>query len=116
MNGLPTEYNGPRKAESLVTFLTKFVAPDVAVLTCDSAITDFVEAAGSNFPIFIGFGFNESVILNLAVRYKNKAWFSVANNFSDKIMTLYDFDKVPALSVIHPAYNEHSISYGPFGG
>lgn len=116
MHGVPTEYYGPRKADILVRFLTKFVAPDVAVLTSDSSIRDFTEAAGTNFPIFIGFGLNESVIMDLGVKYKKKAWFSVAKDFSDDIMNLYDFDKVPALVAIHPVYNEKSIFYGPFEG
>ncbi|KAL0369182.1 UNVERIFIED_CONTAM: protein disulfide isomerase-like 5-2 [Sesamum calycinum] len=114
MRGVPTDYYGPLKADLLVRFLTKFVALDVAVLDSDSAIRDFVEAAGSNFPIFIGFGLNESIILDLAVKYKKKAWFSVAKDFSDDIMTVYDVNKVPALAAIHPAYSEHSIFYGPF--
>ncbi|GFP81374.1 protein disulfide isomerase-like 5-2 [Phtheirospermum japonicum] len=114
MHGVPTEYHGPRKADLLARFLTKFVAPDVAILNSDSAIKDFVEAAGTNFPIFLGFGLDESVILNLAVKYKKKAWFSVAKDFSEDVMSLYDFDKVPALVAIYPAYNEQSIFYGPF--
>ncbi|CAA0827808.1 Protein disulfide-isomerase 5-2 [Striga hermonthica] len=114
MHGIPTEYYGPRKADLLVRFLTKFVAPDVAVLNSDSAIRDFVEAAGTNFPMFIGFGLDESIIVDLAVKYKKKAWFSVAKDFSEDVMTLYDFDKVPALVAIHPAYNEKNIFYGPF--
>ncbi|PIN09288.1 Thioredoxin-like protein [Handroanthus impetiginosus] len=114
MHGVPTEYYGPRKADLLVQFLTKFVAPDVAILNSDSAIKDFIEEAGTNFPIFIGFGLNESVISNLAIKHKKKAWFSVAKDFSDDIMSFYDFDKVPALAAIHPTYNEQSIFYGPF--
>ncbi|KAL0360097.1 UNVERIFIED_CONTAM: protein disulfide-isomerase 5-2 [Sesamum radiatum] len=114
MHGVATEYYGPRKAELLVRFLTKFVAPDVSILNSDSAIRDFIEAAGTYFPIFIGFGLNESVISDLAVKHKKKAWFSVAKDFSDDIMSLYDFDKVPALVAIHPAYNEQSIFYGPY--
>ncbi|KAL0365808.1 UNVERIFIED_CONTAM: protein disulfide isomerase-like 5-2 [Sesamum radiatum] len=114
VRGVPTDYYGPRKADLLVRTLTKFVAPDVAVLNSDSAIRDFVEAAGSDFPIFVGFGLNESIVLNVAVKYKKKAWFSVAKDLSDDIMTVYDFNKVPALAVIHPAYSEHSIFYGPF--
>ncbi|KAK4382410.1 protein disulfide isomerase-like 5-2 [Sesamum angolense] len=114
MRGVPTDYYGPRKADLLVRFLTKFVALDVAVLDSDSAIRDFVEAAGSNFPIFVGFGLNESIILDLAVKYKKKAWFSVARDFSDDIITVYDVNKVPALAAIHPAYSEHSIFCGPF--
>ncbi|KAL1533804.1 Protein disulfide isomerase-like 5-2 [Salvia divinorum] len=114
IHGVPTEYFGPRKADLLVQHLTKFVAPDVASLNSDSAIRDFIKEAGTNFPIFIGFGLNESSILEIAVKYKKKAWFSVAKDFSEDIMSLYDFDKEPALVVIHPAYNEQSIFYGPF--
>ncbi|KAL8485969.1 hypothetical protein ACS0TY_028030 [Phlomoides rotata] len=114
MHGVPTLYYGPRKADLLVQTLAKFVARDVALLNSDSAIKEFIEAAGTNFPVFIGFGLNESVLSDLAVKYKKKAWFSVAKDFSDDIMSLYDFDKVPALVAIHPAYNEQSIFYGPF--
>ncbi|KAL7156071.1 hypothetical protein ABFS83_03G118500 [Erythranthe nasuta] len=114
MHGVPTEYNGPRKADLLIQFLTKFVAPAVTNLSSDSAIKSFIESAGVNFPVFIGFGLNESMISNMAAKYKKKAWFSVANDFSEDIMSLYDFDKVPALAAIHPAYNEQSIFYGPF--
>ncbi|KAL3638722.1 Thioredoxin-like domain [Castilleja foliolosa] len=79
MHGVPTEYNGPRKADLLARYLTKFVAPDVAILNSDSAVRDFAEAA----------------------------------DFSEDVMSLYDFDKVPALVAIYPAYNEQSIFYGP---
>ncbi|XP_057789697.1 protein disulfide isomerase-like 5-2 [Salvia miltiorrhiza] len=114
MHGVPTEYYGPRKADLLVQSLAKFVAPDVSVLSSDSDVRDFAKAAGSDFPIFIGFGLNESVILDSAVKYKKKAWFSVANGFSDEIMTTYGLNKVPALLAIYPAYDEQSIFYGPF--
>jgi protein disulfide-isomerase A1 len=116
MHGVPVEYNGPRKADLLVRYLKKFVAPDVSVLDSDSAITDFVEAAGTYFPIYIGFGLNEPLISKLAIKYKKKAWFSVAKDFSEDIMVLYDFDKVPALVSLHPSYDEKSIFYGPFEG
>lgn len=116
MHGVPVEYRGPRKAELLVRYLKKFVAPDVSVLDSDSAISDFVEAAGPHFPIFMGFGLNESMISKLAEKYKKKAWFSVAKDFSEDIMVSYDFDKVPALVSLHPSYNEQSIFYGPFEG
>ncbi|KAL2467623.1 Protein disulfide-isomerase 5-2 [Forsythia ovata] len=91
VHGVPTEYYGPRPANLLVRFLTKFVAPDVAILDSDSAISDLWKQL-----------------------YKNKAWFSVAKDFSDNIMTSYDFDKVPALIATHPAHDEQSIFYGPF--
>lgn len=116
MHGVPTEYYGPRKADLLVRFLKKFVAPDVAILSSDSAVKEFVEAADTNFPIFIGFGLNESIISSLAVKYKKKAWFSVSKDFSDETMAFYDFDKTPAVVSLHPGYNDRSIFYGPFEG
>lgn len=116
MHGVPMDYSGPRKADLLVRYLKKFVAPGVSILDSDSAIKNFVEAAGTYFPIYIGFGVNESVVSNLAIKYKKKAWFSVAKDFSEDVMVKYDFDKVPALVVIHPSYNEQSIFYGPFEG
>lgn len=116
MHGVPIDYNGPRKADVLVRFLKKFVAPDVSILDSDTAISNFVEAAGPSFPIFIGFGMNESVISKLAIKYKKKAWFSVAKDFSDSVMESYDFDKVPALVSLYPTYDERNIFYGPFDG
>ncbi|RAL38741.1 hypothetical protein DM860_013422 [Cuscuta australis] len=114
VHGVPTDYYGPRKSDLLVRFLKKYAASDVTVLDSDSAISDFIEEAGPFFPIFIGFGLNQSVALDMAVKYKKKAWFSVANGFSDETMALYDFDKVPALLALHPSYNEQNIFYGPF--
>lgn len=114
MHGIPVEYNGPRKADLLIRYLKKFVAPDVAVLDSDSAITNFVEEAGTNFPIFIGFGLNESMIAELSTKYKKQAWFSVAKDFSEEVMVSYDFDKVPALVALHPGYDGSSVFYGPF--
>nr|DAD24296.1 TPA_asm: hypothetical protein HUJ06_025760 [Nelumbo nucifera] len=114
MHGTPLEYTGPRKADLLVRFLKKFVAPDVSLLESDVAIRNFVETAGTHFPIYIGFGLNESIISEFAIKYKKKAWFSVAKGFSEEAMVTYDFDKVPALVSFHPSYNERSIFYGPF--
>ncbi|XVF30026.1 hypothetical protein REPUB_Repub16aG0021800 [Reevesia pubescens] len=114
MHGVPVDYYGPRKADLLVRNLKKFIAPDVSILSSDSAVSDFVEAASTYFPICIGFGLNETVISNLAIKYKKKAWFSVAKDFSEVAMELYDFDKYPALVVLHPSYNQQSVFYGPF--
>ncbi|GAB2291180.1 Protein disulfide-isomerase 5-2 [Dionaea muscipula] len=114
VHGVPMDYYGPRKAELLVRFLKKFVAPDVAILDSDSTISEFLEAAGTYFPIYIGFGMEETIISELAIKYKKKAWFAVAKGFSDNVMDLYDFDKVPALVSLHPNYNEKSTFYGPF--
>ncbi|XP_047342136.1 protein disulfide-isomerase 5-2 [Impatiens glandulifera] len=114
LHGVPTDYYGPRKADLLVRFLKKFVAPNVAILSSDAEIRNFIEEAGLNFPIFIGYGLNESVITNVAVKYKKRAWFTVAKDFSEEAMALHDFDKVPALITLHPTYDERSVFYGPF--
>ncbi|XP_062101169.1 protein disulfide isomerase-like 5-2 isoform X1 [Humulus lupulus] len=114
VRGVPLDYNGPRKAYLLVHYLKKLVAPDVSILDSDTAISGFVEAAGADFPIYIGFGLNGSVLSDLATKYTKKAWFSVAKDFSENMMVLYDFDKVPALVVRHPRYIEQSVFYGPF--
>ncbi|KAK9743299.1 hypothetical protein RND81_03G230400 [Saponaria officinalis] len=114
LHGVPTDYYGPRKADVLVRFLKKFVAPDVASLESDGDISNFVEEAGTFFPMFLGFGMNESMISELAIKYKKRAWFAVAKGFSDTVMDLYDFDKVPALVSLHPTYDERNIFYGPF--
>lgn len=116
MHGVPIDYYGPRKADLLVRYLKKFVAPDVSVLESDSAIHGFIETAGKQFPIFIGFGLNESLVVEFAKKYKKKAWFSIAKGFSEDVMITFDFDKVPALVSLHPNYNEQSVFYGPFEG
>lgn len=116
IHGVPIEYTGSRKADQLVRNLKKFVAPDVSILESDTAIKNFVENAGTSFPMFLGFGLNESLIAEYGRKYKKRAWFAVAKDFSEDIMVAYDFDKVPALVAIHPKYKEQSVSYGPFEG
>lgn len=115
-HGVPSEYTGSRNADLLVQNLKKFVAPDVSVLESDSAIKGFVEAADISFPLFIGFGVDESLIAEYGAKYKKKAWFSIAKDFSEDMMVVYDFDKFPALVSINPKYNEQSVFYGPFEG
>ncbi|KAJ1271052.1 hypothetical protein BS78_06G099500 [Paspalum vaginatum] len=114
IHGVPIEYTGSRKADQLVRNLKKFVAPDVSILDSDSAIKNFIENAGTSFPMFIGFGVNDSSIAEYGRKYKKRAWFAVAKDFSEDIMAAYDFDKVPALVAIHPKYKEQSLFYGPF--
>lgn len=116
MHGIPVDYSGPRKAELLVRFLRKFVAPDISTLESDSAIASFIESAGTSFPIFIGFGIDESLIAEYASKYKKKSWFSLAKDFSEEVMVAYDFDKTPALVCLHPSHGEKSVFYGPFEG
>jgi protein disulfide-isomerase A1 len=113
---VPIEYTGPRKAEILVQYLKKFVAPDVSHLEADDAIQNFVDSVGKSFPIFLGFGLDESVIAEFTSKYKKKAWFAIAKDFSEDMMVIYDFDKVPALVLINPKYGERSVFYGPFEG
>ncbi|KAG2658996.1 protein disulfide isomerase-like 5-3 [Panicum virgatum] len=115
-HGVPSEYTDSRKADLLIENLKKLVAPDVSVLESDSSIKGFVDAAGINFPLFIGFGVDESVIAEFGAKYKKKAWFSTAKDFSEDMMVLYDFDKFPALVSVNPKYNEQSVFYGPFEG
>uniref|UniRef100_A0ACD5ZJU6 Uncharacterized protein n=1 Tax=Avena sativa TaxID=4498 RepID=A0ACD5ZJU6_AVESA len=115
-HGVPTEYTGSRKAGLLIESLKKLVAPAVSVLEFDSAIKSFVQEAGSDFPLFIGFGVDESSIAEYGVKYKKKAWFSIAKDFSEDLMSVYDFDKIPALVSLNIKYNEQSVFYGPFEG
>lgn len=114
IHGVPIEYTGSRKADQLVRNLKKFVAPDVSILESDSVIKTFVENAGTSFPMFLGFGVNDSLIAEYGRKYKKRAWFAVAKDFSEDIMVAYEFDKVPALVAIHPKYKEQSLFYGPF--
>ncbi|KAK7391158.1 hypothetical protein VNO78_19569 [Psophocarpus tetragonolobus] len=113
-HGVPTEYRGPRKADLLVRYLKKFSASDVSILDSDSAVNTFVEEAGTFFPIYIGFGLNSTVIEKFGAKFKKNAWFSVAKDFSEDLMVLYDFDKIPALVSLNPQYNERNTFYGPF--
>ncbi|XP_014510945.1 protein disulfide-isomerase 5-2 isoform X2 [Vigna radiata var. radiata] len=113
-HGIPTEYRGPRKADLLVRYLKKFAASDVSILDSDSAVNTFVAEAGPFFPIFIGFGLNNTIIEKFGIKYKKNAWFSVAKDFSEDLMVLYDFDKIPALVSLNPQYNERNTFYGPF--
>ncbi|RVW74634.1 Protein disulfide-isomerase 5-2 [Vitis vinifera] len=49
IRGVPMDYYGPRKADLLVRFLKKFVAPDVSVLVSDSAIKKGMVFSGKDF-------------------------------------------------------------------
>ncbi|KAI4980686.1 hypothetical protein ZWY2020_021171 [Hordeum vulgare] len=39
-----------------------------------------------------------------------------AKDFSEDMMAVYDFDKIPALVSLNPKYNEQNVFYGPFEG
>jgi len=79
-------------------------------------VNTFVAEAGTFFPIFVGFGLNNTLIEKFGIKYKKSAWFSVAKDFSEDLMVLYDFDKIPALVSLNPQYNERNTFYGPFEG
>lgn len=115
-HGVPVEYSGSRKADSIVRYMKKFVGPDVSVLESDSSIDNFIKTAGKDFPIFLGFGLETDMIEGFARQYKQKAWFSSIKDVSEDAMVAYDFDKSPALIVLHPKFNEKSVFYGPFDG
>eukprot|EP00249_Psilotum_nudum_P027252 c34704_g1_i1 orf=229-1575(-) len=116
INGFPTDYNGPRKAASLVLHLQKLAGPDVTVLKTNSELEEFILTSGNSFPVFIGFGVQISMILELAQQYKNKAWFVVMESFSVKAMVDYNFDRHPAIVVLHQESGEQEAFYGPFEG
>ncbi|KAG9444155.1 hypothetical protein H6P81_015495 [Aristolochia fimbriata] len=114
MHGVPIDYSGSRKAESIVGYLKKFAAPDVSLLESDSGIINFIETAGTEYPIFIGFGLDQTSVEGFAKKYKKNVWFATTKDFTEEAMIMYDFDKVPALVALHPKYNERSVFYGPF--
>ncbi|KAH9298362.1 hypothetical protein KI387_030044, partial [Taxus chinensis] len=116
INGFPTDYTGPRKAELLIPYLKKFAAPEVSILKSNHEVQEFIEGSEKIFPIFIGFDIKESLLVSLAKQYKKRAWFAVAEEFSDEVMVEYHFDKKPALLALRPEYREKDIFYGPFEG
>ncbi|GLJ44262.1 hypothetical protein SUGI_0925500 [Cryptomeria japonica] len=116
IKGFPTDYTGPRKAELLIPYLKKMAAPDVSILKSNREIQEFIEGSNKIFPMFIGFDINESLLAGLAKQYKKRAWFAVAEDFTDEVMMEYDFDKKPALLALRPEYREQDTFYGPFEG
>ncbi|KAJ4795195.1 Disulfide isomerase-like protein [Rhynchospora pubera] len=114
VHGVPEDYTGPRKAELLTNHIRKLASPNVSVLESDASVKDFVKGAGSDLPIFIGFGMEENALATLGGQYKKKAWFGLVKDFSEEMMVLYDFNKFPALVSLYPKYNEQSVFYGPF--
>ncbi|KZV33089.1 Disulfide isomerase-like protein [Dorcoceras hygrometricum] len=92
--------------------VAKIDAEKYTSLASKHDIEEFIHAAGCSFHISI-VGLNESIISNLAIKYKKRAWFSVAKDFSDDIMTKFDIDKTPALAAIHLVSDEYSIFDGP---
>ena len=116
IRGIPIDYKGPRKAESLSSHLWKLSHPDVKVLKNEAELETFMQNDDSSFPIFISFGMKESAISShLAKQYKNKAWFLVLEEFSEKAMERFGFGKAPAI-VAHSVQGDIEVHYGPFTG
>ncbi|KAJ7534078.1 hypothetical protein O6H91_13G078800 [Diphasiastrum complanatum] len=116
INGIPTDYTGPRRADLIVSFLKRLVAPDVVVLDTHSALSEFMVHAGGNLPIIIGFGLEESTLSAIAIDIRQRAWFAVMRDPTEQIMEGYDFDKKPCLLVLQPKADERHVFYGPFEG
>eukprot|EP00252_Welwitschia_mirabilis_P020492 TRINITY_DN5040_c0_g1_i1.p1 TRINITY_DN5040_c0_g1~~TRINITY_DN5040_c0_g1_i1.p1 ORF type:complete len:449 (+),score=90.38 TRINITY_DN5040_c0_g1_i1:126-1472(+) len=116
IDGFPTDYYGPRRAESLVLHLKKLSAPDLAFLKSPDEIHEYIKEAGKSFPIFIGFGMQEPMLADLARVYKKRAWFAISDYVDDDILSEYDFDKTPALLAMRPEFSEQDVFYGPFEG
>lgn len=119
-NGIPTEadYEGPRSAEAIVAYVKRSIVPPISSLATESELTDFVTSVNDNFPIFVGFGLEASVLEDLARKHRRKAWFAAIQDeqVSEKMMVDFDFDKKPALVCLHPKLDEHIVFYGPFEG
>ncbi|BBN12954.1 hypothetical protein MPTK1_5g24280 [Marchantia polymorpha subsp. ruderalis] len=118
MSGSPAEaeYDGPRNADSLVSYVHRAIAPVIRSLSSDAELNAFLKNVNDSSPIFLGFGLEESVLKQTATKYKKKAWFAVVQDFSEKMMMEFDFDKKPALVVTHPELMEQAVFYGPFEG
>ncbi|KAM0858170.1 hypothetical protein ACQ4PT_048006 [Festuca glaucescens] len=115
-HGVPTEYTGSRKAGLLIESLKKLVAPHVSVLESTQQSKVLFSKPVQIFHYLLDLGVDESSIAEYGARYKKKAWFSIAKDFSEDMMAVYDFDKIPALVSLNTKYNEQSVFYGPFEG
>jgi hypothetical protein len=116
INGFPTDYTGPRKADGLISYLRRLSSPYIETFGFEADLRKFVRTIGPEIPLFVGFGLKASDLEDLAKKYRTKAWFAVLGMFSDKIMMDFDFDKGPALVVMRGEYGERSTFYGPFEG
>ncbi|KAG0602866.1 hypothetical protein M758_10G047600 [Ceratodon purpureus] len=114
INGFPTDYAGPRKADGIVSYLRRLSAPSIEQLSSEADLRKFVKSIGPEIPLFVGFGLKAIDLEELAKKYRTKAWFAVMEMFSDNVMEDFDFDKGPALVVMRGEYGEKATFYGPF--
>ncbi|KAG0593333.1 hypothetical protein KC19_1G322000 [Ceratodon purpureus] len=115
-NGYPTDYDGPHSAHALVTHVRRLTAPAIVVYTSESRFRDFLDTHGSELPIFVGFGLEASVLEKLAHKYRNKAWFAVLGEYSEKAHENFQFDERHALVVLRGVNEVQDVFYGPFEG
>jgi hypothetical protein len=86
------------------------------VLTNEAELETFMQSYESDFPVFIVFGMQESAIASrLAKQYKSKAWFLVVEQFSEKSMQRFGFDKAPVIVALS-VQGDVEVYYGPFEG
>lgn len=116
INGFPTDYAGPRKADGIVSYLRRLSAPSIQQLDTEGDLRIFLKSIGPEIPVFVGFGLKVIDLEELAKKYRTKAWFAVMEMFSDSVMGAFDFDKGPAIVVMRGEFGERSTFYGPFEG
>jgi protein disulfide-isomerase A1 len=113
IKGFPLDYNGPRQASSLSSHLEKLAHPDVEVLKTEVELEAFLRQRDRNLPIFICFGIQSLMVADLAKEHKSQAWFVFLEEFSEKAMDVYDFDRGPAIVALSVT-GEEDVFYGPF--
>jgi protein disulfide-isomerase A1 len=131
INGFPTDYNGPRQARAMVSYLRRLSAPELEVFSDELAfrkfLTSSVAGGGPELPVFVGFGLEtelvEGFFQKLAHKHRTRAWFAMLEDFSQRAMVDFDFDKSPAIVVFAQQqggggelveYGDRTVFYGPF--
>lgn len=115
-NGYPTTYDGPHSANALVTHVRRLTAPAIEVYTSESRFREFLDTHGSELPVFVGFGLEASTLEKLAHEYRNKGWFTVLREYSEKAHEDFQFDERHALIVLRGESEVQDVFYGPFEG
>jgi protein disulfide-isomerase A1 len=132
INGFPTDYNGPRQARAMVSYLRRLSAPELEVFSDELAfrkfLTSSVAGGGPELPVFVGFGLEtelvEGFFQKLAHKHRTRAWFAMLEDFSQRAMVDFDFDKSPAIVVFSQQQGggggelvedgDRTVFYGPF--
>ena len=116
VKGYPTDYDGPHSVHALVTHVRRLTAPAIEVYTSESRFRGFLDTLDSELPIFVGFGLEASTLEKLAHKYRNKGWFAVLGEYSEKAHEDFQFDERHALVVLRGANEVQEVFYGPFEG